>query len=416
MGSIAGLRGTGDWGTDERPKNFRELILWRDPNGQTPLTALMSKMRKETVNDPEFNWWEEEQKAIRIQMGAAATTGVAGQSLTINTAADVDFSGLDVVAGDLLMVEATPAAAALFGYELIEVSSNPTASTAITVNRGAANTGANTGTIASGTYLLKIGNAFEEGTTSPKATSRNPTKFTNYTQIFKTTYNLTNTARATYARTGDAESNDKKRKAFDHAAAMEYAAMWGHPYETTGTDGKPKRYTGGLWNYLTANYDATNKPTVKVWTTTAIDEDDILDATYGMWDFNVPESGSERLVLAGNGFLNYLNKIANSSASTRINYDKTIKYFGMELERWRLPQGTLYVRTHPLMNTHSLYKNGAFILNPPGIRYRPLQGRDTKFMDNIQANDADQKKGQWIGEVGFEFHHLRSMRYLGIHV
>lgn len=28
---IAGLRGTatGDWATDERPKNFREMILWR---------------------------------------------------------------------------------------------------------------------------------------------------------------------------------------------------------------------------------------------------------------------------------------------------------------------------------------------------------------------------------------------------
>jgi hypothetical protein len=41
--AIAGLRGTGDWGTDERPKNFREMILWRNPNGQAPLTAIMAK-------------------------------------------------------------------------------------------------------------------------------------------------------------------------------------------------------------------------------------------------------------------------------------------------------------------------------------------------------------------------------------
>lgn len=27
--AVAGLRGTGDWATDERPKNFREMILWR---------------------------------------------------------------------------------------------------------------------------------------------------------------------------------------------------------------------------------------------------------------------------------------------------------------------------------------------------------------------------------------------------
>ena len=43
--AFAGLRGTGDWGTDERPKNFRELILWRDPNGTTPLTAIMSRLK-----------------------------------------------------------------------------------------------------------------------------------------------------------------------------------------------------------------------------------------------------------------------------------------------------------------------------------------------------------------------------------
>jgi hypothetical protein len=55
---IAGLRGsgTGDYAADERPKNFREMILWRDPNGGTPLTALMSKMKTEAVDDPEFSW------------------------------------------------------------------------------------------------------------------------------------------------------------------------------------------------------------------------------------------------------------------------------------------------------------------------------------------------------------------------
>jgi hypothetical protein len=56
MAAVAGLRGTGDWGTDERPKNFREYILFRQPNGDTPLTALMAKTGKESVDDPEFSW------------------------------------------------------------------------------------------------------------------------------------------------------------------------------------------------------------------------------------------------------------------------------------------------------------------------------------------------------------------------
>ena len=51
--AVAGLRGTGDWAADERPKNFREMILWRNPNGQTPLTALLSKMKHESTSEPE---------------------------------------------------------------------------------------------------------------------------------------------------------------------------------------------------------------------------------------------------------------------------------------------------------------------------------------------------------------------------
>lgn len=411
--SVMGLRGTGDWGTDERPKNFREMILWRDPNGSAPLTALMARMGKESTDDPEFSWWEEELKPIRVQMAGQVVT--AGVTFTLDTAEDADAG--DLVAGDLLLVEEIPTADTTFGYEIMEVTSTPTATTTVVCTRGAAGTTAWTGTIVTDTYLLKIGSAYAEGTGAPDASSRNPTKKYNYTQIFKTVYDITGTAEQTRTRTGDPVKNDKKRKMFDHAVAHEQACLFGYRNETTGANGKPKRYMGGLYQFLTDAY-STGTPTIKVWTTTAVDEDDILDATYQMWDYNVSggNNSNERLVLAGNGFLNYLNKIANSSSSTRINYDGVVKIFGMQLTRWILPQGTLYVRTHPLMNVHSIFTNGAFCINPAGIKYRPLRNRDTKFQDNIQDNDDDSRKGQWLTEAGVEFQHLRSMRYLGIHV
>lgn len=408
MPGIAGLRGSNDWGADERPKNFRELILWRDPNGQAPLTALSSKMRKQTTDDPEYAWWEEEQKATRVKASAISTTSQAA----ITLATTEDAHAFDLVKGDLLLVEALESTT--YAFELVEVSADPTASNSITVTRGAAGTTA--ANINTNVYLLKIGSAFEEGAGSPKASHRNPTKYKNYTQIHKTTFNITGTAEQTKLRTGDPVKNDKLRKAFDHAVALELAALFGVPYETTGSDGEPKRYSGGLYHFLAANYDANTKPTIKIWTTTNVTEDDILDATFGMWDYNVPESGTERLAFCGNGFINRLNKIANNSSSSRIriNYEAPVKVYGMELTRWMLPQGTIYFRTHPLMNTNTRFTNGCFIINPPGVRYRPMKGRDTKTQDNIQANDADQRKGQWITEAGFEFNHLRSMRYLAV--
>jgi hypothetical protein len=86
----------------------------------------------------------------------------------------------------------------------------------------------------------------------------------------------------------------------------------------------------------------------------------------------------------------------------------------MELQKWVLPQGTLYLRTHPLMNINSRFTNGCFVINPSAIKYRPLRNRDTKFKDNVQAPDDDETKGQWLTECGAEFHHLKSMKYLAI--
>jgi len=389
MASIAGLRGTLDWATDERPKNFREMILWRNPNGSAPLTALMSKMKSESVDDPEFNWWEEELNAVRVTMD---TTGASATS----TAFGLVSGGLDLVAGDLLMVEKTEAAT--YDNELVEVST-VTSDTAIVVKRArAGTTGAVTGVSAN---ITKIGNVYEEGSLSPDTTTRNPTKKTNYCQIFKTAYSITNTAKGTRTRTGDPLKNDKKRKMFDHSTAMEFAWMFGVPYEdTSGT--KPKRYTGGLRNFITTNS--------KIYTTSPT-EDTFLDDTYKVFDYDAGTAGNERIVFAGNGFLNNLNKLARNSSSTRINFDGSIKAYGMQLQRWILPQGTLYVRTHPLMNTHAKYTNSAFIIDPSALVYRHM--RDTKMQDNIQANDADNQKGQWLTEAGLEIRHEKTMAYLG---
>lgn len=390
MASIAGLRGTGDWATDERPKNFREMILWRNPNGSAPLTALMAKMKTEKTDDPEFSWYEEELNPIRVQIGG---TGASASSTTL----DLVSGGYDLVAGDVLMVEKTETAT--YDNEIVLVSA-VASDTSITIVRAqAGSSAAATGT---NSYLTKIGNVYAEGTASPDSTTRNPTKKTNYCQIFKTSYEMTNTAKGTRTRTGDPLKNDKKRKMFDHSTAMELAWMFGQSHETTGANGKPQRFTGGLREFITSN--------VKVYTTTPT-EDDFLDQTYSVFNYDAGNAGNERIVFAGNGFLNSLNKLARTSSSTRINFDGTIKAYGMQLQQWILPQGTLYVRTHPLMNVHGRFKNSAFFIDPSAIVYRPF--RDTKMQDNIQAPDEDTQKGQWLTEAGIEIRHEKTMAYLG---
>lgn len=389
--AFAGLRGTGDWGTDERPKNFRETILWRQPNGSAVLTALMAKMSTQSVDDPEFSWWEEELNVVRLTSsagGAAAST-----SFTVSGGA------LAAVPGDVFLVEKTEDS----GYtnEIVMVSSVTDDNTIVFKRGQAGTTAANTGTSVS---FTRLGSAFGEGTNSPDVSNNNPTKLYNYCQIFKTAYEMTNTTKKTKARTGDPLKNDKKRRMFVHSTSLETAFMFGKKYETTDANGKPLRFTGGLRQYITTN--------VNIFSTTPT-EDTFLNTLYPVFDYNTDGVGSanERIILAGNGFLNSLNRLARDSSSTQINFTETVKYYGMELAKWVLPQGTVYVKTHPLMNVHARFKYSGFVINPGAIKYRPL--RDTKAQDNIQAPDADTHKGQWLSECGMEVQHEKSMAYIG---
>lgn len=393
-GAVAGLRGTGDWGTDERPKNFREMILWRRPNGQAPLTALLSRIKSQKVDDPEFSHWEEELNAIRLQINDATGYAAGSTALTVDGG-----DARDLVAGDVLLVESAITNA--YSHEIIVVSS-VTSATVIVAKRGQA--GSTAGLIADNTFLTKIGNVYEEGSLSPDATTRNPVKIWNLVQIFKTAYRITETAKRTRARTGDPLANDKKRRMFDHSVALELAWLFGKRHETTGPQGKPLRFTGGLL-YMLSQYANSR---IVAFTTTPT-ETTLMDAIVPIWDY-ATDAGDQRIVFAGNGALNSLNRLAKQQASTRINFNGVVKEYGMRLQEWIFPQGSLFFKTHPLFNTHGRFTNDILIIDPSALAYRYI--RDTKNQDNIQANDADEQKGQWLTEAGLQIEHLKTMLWI----
>lgn len=393
MAAFAGLRGTGTWGTGERPKSFREMILFFNPNGQAPLTALLAKAQKETVDDPEFNWWSETLDILRLKIDNGAGYDSTDQTMTV-----ID-KGLQCVPGDVFLCEKDEAST--YDEELMIVSS-VTSDTVVVFKRGIS--GTTPAALVDTEYLTKVSSAFEEGSGSADISQRNPSKEKNYTQIFKTSMGITGTAGSTHTRTGDSWTNDKKRKMFDHSRDLEMAFLFGRPYEDTNGD-HAKRYTGGLRHFISSN--------VTIFGTTPT-EDTLLDAIYPVFDFQGNGSGDERIMFCGNGFLNSLNRLARTSSSTRCNFDGYVKNaYGMNLQRWITPQGTFGVRTHPLLNRHGRFTYSAFIIDPSVLVWRPLKGRDTKFMDNIQDNDADERKAQWLTEVGLEIQFEATCAYLG---
>lgn len=399
MAAIAGLRGTGDWGTDERPKNFREMILWREQRGTAPVLALSSKAQKEAVSDPDFSWWDEPLGIVRLKTNGSVTN--TATVLTVNstdpsTSSPANNWGVanHLVPGDLLLVEVnssgTTAEDATFTNEIVRVA-QVLSDTQVVVERSASGSTAAAGGIPDGTYLTLISNAFAEGTGAPTAVSRNPIKYNNICQIFKTTYELTGTAEVTEARTGDPRKNDKKRRMWDHARAIELAILFGKKYETVGPNGKPLRFTNGIRAQIpSANFTA--------WTS-AVSAFDFLDAVYPVFNYDTA-AGDERILFCGNKFLNELNKIVMSTGD--ITWGPTVSQFGLNLRSLQLPQGTLFLRTHPIFNQHSLFNSSGMIIDFSAIRWRYTKGRDTTFKDDVQAKDEDVRRGYWMTEGGVE--------------
>ena len=186
------MRGTGDWTADERPKDWRETVLFLYPNGTAPLTAILSKMKSEKTIDPEFNWWT---KMLPDQ--AATVTGVYTDSLL----SSAYTSG--GVLGTVLYLKMAEASAKQFrvGHQvLLRDASDFTvdvnakvigrtlngASSYIQVKLLEADDNSTSHDLSDCDRVLIIGNINEEGATMPAGISYDPTKFYNLTQIFRT--------------------------------------------------------------------------------------------------------------------------------------------------------------------------------------------------------------------------------------
>ena len=397
MTQFAGMRGTDSFGTDERPKNFREMILWMAPNGRAPLFALSARMKKESTDDPEFSWWEEVKDIGRVTLNEAGVVDETETTLTVAA-----YNGRDAYQfqpGDILQVEVDNVA---YDAELLKVTAVNSA-TEIVVTRQYAGTDG-TGGITNGAGFTRIGSAYEEGSGAPTVVSQNPTKYTNKTQIFKTPYEITGTARETRFRTGDPIKNDQIRKSFVHSEKLEQAFFWGKQSEITGGGGQPERTMGGLREQITSNVTVfAADPTV----------DTFINAVSPVFDYEAAGAGDERIVYCGNGAINFLNKLIASDSSTRIQYNGVIEIYGQRLFTFRIPQGTLAIKTHPLFNVHPLYTYSMFVCNPMGLVYRPMKNRDTKIQKNIQGNDEDKQKDQWLTEASLEVHYERTFAYIG---
>lgn len=410
-----GMRGTGDWVANQRPENWRQQILYLYPNGMAPLTAILSMMGSESVDDPRFHWWTQEQSAV----GGA----VAG----IYTLPDLSVAYVSGgVAGDVLYAQVTTVLANRIreGHQIllrdasdysVDVVGKVTGVTRGTTNSVLAiklleaDDNSATHDLSDCDTFKIIGNINPEGGEMPDAIALNPTEVYNYTQIFRTPLSMTRTALKTKLRTPEQRQKAKSEALEMHSWETELAFLWGIRTQNTGDNGKPERTTMGVINFI-RQYAAANC------------DDYSLNATYSgqawttggeTWLKNMLEQifrygATEKLCLCGSGFLLGIDRLATAGANVVIQPGQ--KMYGMEITKWLTPFGNIYMKTHPLFSYDATTRNMGILLEPKELSYRYID--DTTFYGENNSKDHSFGYGQrrvdgineeFLTEAGLEF-------------
>jgi hypothetical protein len=410
-----GMRGTGDWVTDQRPMNWRQQILKLYPNGQAPLTAILSMMGSKKVDDPQFHWWTQEQ------------TTVGGTVSGIYVNADLSTAYVSGgVAGDTVFAQITTTLAnrVRAGHQILLRDASDyrvdVVGKVTDVTRGTTNSvlaiklledddNSDDHDLSDCDTFKIIGNINPEGGEMPDAIALNPTKVYNYTQIFRTPLSITRTARKTRLRTPNDYQKAKAEALEIHSWEMELAFLWGIMTENIGDNGKPERTTMGVINfirqYAAANCDDYTLNTDYSGSDWTVGGEDWLNV---MLEQIFRYGAEDKLCLCGSGFLLGINALA--AAGGQINLSPGQKQYGMQIRDWLTPFGTIHLKTHPLFSFDATTRNMGVILEPKELEYKYID--DTTFYGETSSKTHSEGYGQrridgtneeYLTEAGLEF-------------
>lgn len=379
MAAIQGMRGTGEFSSDFRPKNYRELFTLLEPNGNAPLNALLSMGSSESTDDPEYKNFRDELPE-RVLTTSAAVADTSTGTVPVANGDDNKYA----ISGAILVNQTTG--------EVMHVTADYSA-TSVAVTR---NIGGTSHQIASGAKLFVAGFAAAEGASSPTAITFDATVASNYTQIFRTAFQVTNTLGSTYLRTGDKMDEAMTKALKLHMSDIERAMFFGKKHEANGSTNAPTRYTGGLINSMTNVTDITTDYASygggSAGNMTEEGFDDLLISS-------VFKFGSkQKIAFVGETVANHLQQIGkNRWRPTAIE-----GAYGVNLTQYETFAGDLMVHLHPQFRQLAHMKTSMVVVDFPYLSYRYLEGRDTQLLENRQSPDADTIKHEYLSECGLE--------------
>lgn len=307
-------------------KSFSAMITRLMPNGDAPLFGLTALLKEETAFQIEHGFFSKTMLFPQMVLNGAIAVG--------DTLFTVD-STANVIPGMMFRADTT-------NENILVVA--VTSPTQVSVQRAVGTIPAQA--IADDVNLWMVGNAYEEASLRPQSVLIIPERIVNYTQIFRNTWAVSDTTRATMMIAGDtAVAESKADCAAFHAADIEKALFFGQKF-LGARNNQPFHTMDGLINAITqrAPGNITTAGATTNWTQLMAALDPLFNQVTD------PKGKPERILFVGGAARNVLHNIFRLNSTYFIEDGQT--QWGMQYDSFKIPRGRFTIIEHPLFNAY----------------------------------------------------------------
>lgn len=355
-----GIFNSSGFTTDHRALSFASMITRLMPNGSAPLFGMTSMLASETAVAIEHGFFTKTMLFPEMKLNGAIGDGTT-TTFTVDSTANI-------LPGMLFRVNST-------GENIIVNS--VLSSTQISVGRGIGTVAA--AAIADDVFLYQVGNASEEASDRPVAQQVQPVRITNLTQIFRNTWTISDTVRATQVIAGESNIAESRQDcAAFHATAIETSLLFGQ--KSSGTrNGQPFRTMDGMLSivgnisYYPPSYSSANVTTLGG-TTTYTQLEAALDPVFDQ--ATDPKVANERVLFVGGAAKRVLNNIGRLNGTYQLVDGQTS--YGLQFSTFKTARGTFRTVEHPLFNTNPTWSKMGVAVDLSTFKVAYLGDRKTK--------------------------------------
>jgi hypothetical protein len=373
-----GIFSSGQLTQDLAKKSFAAMITRLMPNGTAPLFGMTSMLPSESAVQVEHGFFTKTMLFPQLTLSAGVAAGDTVFPVT---------STSNVLPGMIMRVDST-------GENIIVNSI--VSGTSVQVTRAVGTVAA--ASISTAVNLFQVGNAFEEASVRPQSLIINPVRITNLTQIFRNTWAISDTVRATMMIAGETNVAESRQDcAAFHAADLEKALFFGQKSQGT-RNGQPFRTMDGLINivgnlsYYPSYFTSANVNTAGG-TTNYTQLEGFLDPVFNQ--ATDPKVANERVLFVGGTAKRVINNIGRLNGTYQIVDGQT--NYGLQFSTFKTARGTFRMIEHPLFNSNTSWSKLAVAVDLSTFRVAYLGDRKTQ---NKEFNSSEEAVDNGIDAVG----------------